>query len=155
MKNINKLSSLIDCLQELAYTALAEHRPQLLRQIVALRATSKKQKEHFVEFLQLSEEYATRYLLDISDEIKLQSSFLEKLGDRLEAAKKLREEAIELKRLYESGTVTTMKDLRATGNAASYRLQLPRRDIETLIYSTFAATSRGPNSVQRGGLGAD
>ena len=152
---MNKLSSLIDRLQELASSAPAEHQSRLLQQAAELRATSKKQKEHFLEFLRLSEEYANRYLLDISDEIKQQSSFLERLEDRLEAAKKLRGEAIELKTLYESRTVATMKDLRATGNAASYRLQLPRRDIETLIYSTLAATSRGPNSVQRGGLGAD
>ena len=65
IKNMNKLSSLIDRLQELASSAPEEQRSQLLRQVVALRATSKKQKEHFTEFLQLSEEYANRYLLDI------------------------------------------------------------------------------------------
>jgi hypothetical protein len=92
---------------------------------VALRTTSKKQNEHFMVFLQLSEEYASEYLLDISDEIKRQSSFLERLENRLEAAKKLREEAIKLQKLYESGTVATMKDLRATGKAASYCHRTP------------------------------
>ena len=122
IKNMNKLSSLINRLQELASAAPAEHRSRLLGQVVALRAMSKKQREHFIEFLQLSEEYANGYLLDISDEIKRQSSFLEKLEGRLEAAKKLRREAIDLKRLYESGTVAIMKDLRATGKTASHNL---------------------------------
>jgi hypothetical protein len=108
---MNRLSSLIDRLQELASSAPAEHRSQLLRQVMALRATSKKQKEYFVEFLQLNEEYADGYLLDISAEIKQQSTFLDKLEGRVEAAKKLRADGVDLQRLYESGTVATMKDL--------------------------------------------
>ena len=155
IKNMNKLSGLVDRLHELASSAPAEYRSRLLRQAAELRATSKKQKEHFTEFLQLSEEYANRYLLDISDEIKQQSSFLEKLEGRLEAAKKLRGEAIDLQKLYESGTAATMKDLCATGNAASYHLQTPEAKYRNFIFSTLAATSRGPNSVQRGGFGAD
>jgi hypothetical protein len=153
IKNMNKLSSLIDRLQELASSAPAQHRYQLLRQVEALRATSKKQQAHFTEFLHLSEEYANRYLLDISPEIQQQSSFLEKLERRLETAKRLRGEAVGLKTLYESRTVATMDELRATGRAASYRLQ--RQMIETLIFSTFATASRGRSLVQRGGLGAD
>jgi hypothetical protein len=121
IKNMNKLSSLVGRLQELASSAPAEHRSLLLGHVVALRTTSKKQNEHFMVFLRLSEEYANRYLLEISDEIRQQSSFLERLEDRLEAAKKLREEASNLQKLYESGTVAAMKDLRATGKAASYR----------------------------------
>jgi hypothetical protein len=86
---------------------------------MALRAMSKKQQEHFVEFLQLSDEYAYSYLLHISPEIRQQSSFLDKLEERLEAAKKLRGEAVGLKALYESRTVAIMNNLRATGKAAS------------------------------------
>jgi hypothetical protein len=114
---MKKLSSLIDRLQELASSAPTEHQSQLLRQIKALRATSKKQQEQFVDFLQLSEEYANEYLLDIDAYIQQQSSFLAKLERRLESAKKLRGEAAELQMLYESGTVATMKNLRATGKA--------------------------------------
>ncbi|KAF8486068.1 hypothetical protein DFH94DRAFT_166762 [Russula ochroleuca] len=114
IKNMNKLSSLIDRLQELASAASAEHRSQLLRQVVALRTTFKKQQEHCMEFLTLSDEYANKYLLDISDEIQRQSSFLDKLEERLETAKKLRREAVDLQILYESGTVATMKNFRAT-----------------------------------------
>ena len=115
IKNITKQSSLIVHLQELASSAPAEHRPQLLRQVVALRTALKKKREHSMEFLTLSEECANRYLLDISTEIQRQSSFLDKLEGRLEAASKLCREVVDLKMLYESGTVATMKDLRATG----------------------------------------
>jgi hypothetical protein len=127
MKNMKKLDGLVDRLQELASSAPVEHQSQLFRQVVALRATSNKQKEHFKEVLQLSEEYANRYLLDISDEIQQQNSFLEKLERRLEAAKKLHGEAADLQRLYESGTIATMKDLRATGKAVLYCLQRQKK----------------------------
>ena len=136
MENMNKLSGLIDRLQELASSAPEEHRSQLLRQVVALRATSDKQQKHFMEFLQLSEEYANKYLLDISAEIEQQSSFLDKLKERLEAAEKLRGDAVDLQMFYESETVDTMKNFRATGKAASYRLQ--RQNIDAL----FSALSR-------------
>jgi hypothetical protein len=114
---MNKLSSLIDRLQDLASAAPVHHRSQLLRQVASLRATSKKQQEHFVEFLQLSEEYANKYLLDISDDIDQQRSFLDKLEGRLEAAMKLRGEAVDIKMFYESGTVAAMKNLCATSKA--------------------------------------
>jgi len=88
-----------------------------MRQVVGLRAASKKQKEHFMEFLQLSDEYADKYLLDIDAEIQQQSDVLDKLEGRLEAAKKLRGEAAELRTLYESGTVATMEGFREKGKA--------------------------------------
>jgi F0F1-type ATP synthase membrane subunit b/b' len=120
---MNKLSSLIDRLQELSSSAPAEHQSQLSRQVAALRATSKKQKDHFMEYLQLSKDYASRYLLDISAKIEQQSSLLDKLKGRLEAAEKLRGEVVELKTLYESETVAAMKRFCDTGKAASYRFQ--------------------------------
>jgi hypothetical protein len=89
---------------------------------LAFRTTFKKQQEHCIEFLTLSEECANGYLLDISAEIQRQRSFLDDLERRLEAANKLRREAVDLKMLYEAGTVATMKDLRATGRAASSHL---------------------------------
>ena len=144
IKNMNKLSSLIDRLHELASSAPAEHRSQLSDQVAALRATSEKQQEHYMEFLQLSEEYANRYLLDISAEIEQQSSFLDKLEGRLETAKKLREEVVDLQTLYVSGTVAAMQDLRAKGKAASCRSQRQNIDFD---FSTSAAVSRGPRTV--------
>ena len=122
IKNMDKLSSLINCLEELASSTPAEHQSQLSIQVMALRAKSKKQQEHFIEFLRLSEEYANKYLLDISAEIDQQSFFLEKLEGRVETAKKLREEAVDLQRFYESETVATMENLGATGKASSCSL---------------------------------
>jgi hypothetical protein len=72
-----------------------------------------------MELLQLSEGNANRYLLDIDTEIQQQSVFLGKLEERLEAAKKLRGEAVELQRLYESRTAAAMRGLRTTGKTAS------------------------------------
>jgi hypothetical protein len=115
IKNMKKLSGLIDLLEELASCAPAEHRSQLLRQVEAFRTMSKEQKQRFMKFLQYSEEYANEYLRGISDEIQQQSFFLDKLKGRLETAEKLRGEAVELKTLYESRTVNTMDGLRATG----------------------------------------
>ena len=112
---MDKLSSLIDRLQELASSAPPEHRSQLLDQVVVLIATSEKRKEYFKEFLQLSEEYSNKCLLDISTEIEQQSTLLEKLEERLKAATKLCGEAVDLQMFYESGTVATMKNFRATG----------------------------------------
>ena len=123
IKNMNKLSSLIDRLHELASAAPAEHRSQLLRQVVALRAMFKRQQERFIEFLQLSEEFADKYLLDISAEVQQQSNVLNNLEERLEAAKTLHKEAIDLQMFYESGTVATMKDLCVSGKAVHCCLQ--------------------------------
>jgi hypothetical protein len=128
IKYMNKLSSLIGRLQELTSFAPAEHRPRLSNQVVALRVTLKRQREHFIEFLQLSEEYADKYLLDISSEIQQQSAVLENLQERLEAAEKLRGEAVNLEMLYESGTVANMERFRATGMATFFRL--PKQNIE-------------------------
>jgi len=123
IKNMKKLSSLIDPLQELASSAPETHRSQLSRQVVTLRETFKRQQERCVEFLQLSEEYATRYLLDISGEIQQQSAFLEMLEKRLDMAKMLRGEAVALRKSHESGTVAAFKDVRETGKAVSSLLQ--------------------------------
>ncbi|KAI0293001.1 hypothetical protein B0F90DRAFT_192201 [Multifurca ochricompacta] len=115
LKNIDKLSSLIDRLQNLASTAPPEHRSHLDKQVAALRATSKKQQDRHIHFLQLTEEYANRYLLDISAEIQQQSSFLDLLEKRLDMAKTLRGQAVDLRTSYESGTVNAMKKVRETG----------------------------------------
>ena len=60
LKNMSKLSGLIDRLDELASLAPVEHQSQLSRQVVTLRAAFKKQQERCIEFLQLSEEYANK-----------------------------------------------------------------------------------------------
>ncbi|KAI9434744.1 hypothetical protein F5148DRAFT_1006085 [Russula earlei] len=111
LKNMNKLSDLIDRLEELASAAHSDHKPQLQGQVAKLRATFKRQQERCVEFLRLSEEYANQYLLDISDEIQQQSSFLDMLEKRLDMAKTLRGQAVHLQKSYESGTVYVMKNV--------------------------------------------
>ncbi len=117
IKNTNRLSGLVDHLQDLVSTVSPEHRSRL--SIQTLRARLNTQREHCTEILRLSEGNTNRYLLDIDAEIQHQSSFLDQLERRLEAAKKLREEAVDLQRLYESRTATTMRDLRVTGKTAS------------------------------------
>ena len=150
---MKKLSRLTDRLQELASSAPTEHQSQLLRQIKALRATSKRQQEQFIGFLQLSEEYANEYLHDIDAYLQQQSSFLAELERRLGTAEKLREEAAELQMLYESETVATMRDLRTKGKATPYRLL--RQNTEIIFFSASAAACRGPRRFQRGRLCAD
>jgi hypothetical protein len=117
LKNMNKLDGLINRLQELASSAPPEHRSQLLNKVVALRTTFKRQQERFIAFLQLSEEYADKYLQDISTEIQQQGTVLDNLEERLEAANKLHGEAADLQMYYQSRTVANMNDLRATGKA--------------------------------------
>jgi hypothetical protein len=114
LKNITKLDGLINRLQDLASSASTDHRSQLLNKVAALRATFKKQQERCIKFLQLSEDYANKYLLDIDAEIRQQRALLDNLEERLEAAKKLHGDAVDLQVLYESGTVASMNDLRAT-----------------------------------------
>jgi hypothetical protein len=141
LKNMNKLSSLIDRLEELASSASAEHRSGILCQVRRLRVTSKKQQERCIEFLQLSEEYANKYLLDISAEIQQQSSFLELLEERLNTAATLRQQADDLRRSYESGTAAPMQDICATGKASSGRLQ--SQMLRPMVFSIIAASSKG------------
>jgi hypothetical protein len=89
-----------------------------------------------------------KYLLDVSAEIQQQSSFLEMLERRLEAAKKLHGDALDLKNLYESRTVATMKDLRSTSKAVPVVCR--GEALRPFDFSTFAAASTGQRLVQRG-----
>jgi hypothetical protein len=136
LKNINKLDGLINRLQDLASSAPTDHRPQLLNKVAALRATFKKQQERCIEFLQFSDDHANKYLLDIDAEIQQQSTLLGNLEERLEATKKLHGDAVDLQTLYESGTVASMNDLRATGKTIPRRL-LHRLQGMLLISSIF------------------
>jgi hypothetical protein len=151
LKNINKLDSLINRLQELAYSAPTDHRSQLLDKVAELRAMFKKQRERCIEFLQLSEDYANKYLLDIDAEIRQQSSLLDNLEERLEASKKLHGDAVDLQMFYESGTVASMNDLRATGKAVPRCPQkLQGKLLRPSIFRYFAAASTGQCPVRGG-----
>jgi hypothetical protein len=123
LKNMDKLDIFINRLQGLAFSASAEYRSQLFNKVPPLRATFKRQQERFIEFLQLSEEHANKYLHDISAEIQQQRTVLDHLEERLEAAEKLHGEAVDLQMFYESGTVATMKHLRVTGKTVSRYLR--------------------------------
>ena len=68
-------------------------------------------------FLQVSEGYAGKYLFDIDAEIRQQSNLLDNLEERLEAVKRLHGVAVDLQMLCESGTVSSMNDLRAIDKA--------------------------------------
>jgi len=117
LKNIDKLSNLIDRLQELASATPLDLRHQLDRQVALLRTAFKKQQKRYFEFLLLTEEYANRYLHDISAEIEQQSSFLGMLEKRLDMAKTLYYQAVDLRKSYESGTMDIMKSVRETSEA--------------------------------------
>src|SRR6266849_5386057 len=117
LKNMDKLSHLIDRLQELASATPLDLRRQLYRQVASLRTAFKRQQTRYFEFLRLTEEYADRYLLDISTEIEQQSSFLDELEKRLDMAKKLYYQADHLRKSYESGTKNVIKSVRETGEA--------------------------------------
>jgi hypothetical protein len=55
-----------------------------------------------------------------------QKTVLDNLEGRLEAANKLHGEIVDLRTLYESGTVATMKDFRATGTGVPFCLRMQR-----------------------------
>ena len=150
-KNMNKLDGLINRLHDLASSAPTEQQSQLLKKVRMLSATLKKQQERFTGFLQLSEEYANKYLLDITTEIRQQSTVLDNLEERLEAANKLHGEAVDLQMYYESRTVANMNDLRATGKA--YPVVCISENTETFS-SNSAATSTGRCPVLQGGARA-
>ena len=63
---------------------------------------------------------------------KKQKTVLDNLEERLEAANKLHGEALDLHTLYESGTVSTMRDLRATGKTIPCYLQMQNKETLSL-----------------------
>jgi hypothetical protein len=115
LKNMDKLSHLIDRLQELASATPLDLKRQLDRQVTSLRTAFNRQQRRYLEFLRLTEKYADQYLLDISTEIELQSSFLEKLEKRLDMSKTLYYQAVDLRKSYEAGTMNVLKNVRETG----------------------------------------
>jgi len=114
LKNMNALTSLINRLSEHAVTAPRDYRPQLNRQVAALRADFRNQQERCVSFLQLSKEYADRFLSDISEEIQQQRTFLEAMKKRIKMAKTLREKVVHLRKSYKVGTLDCIKKVRRT-----------------------------------------
>ena len=65
LKNMNKLDSLINCLQELASSAPTDYRPQLLNKVAALRTTFKRARTLYRVFAtqrRVYEQISTRHL---------------------------------------------------------------------------------------------
>ena len=116
---MNRLSTSIDRLSELADTASVEHRPELIRRVTDLRTDFNRQQERYAAFLRLTKEYADRFLSDISEEIQQQSSFLDALEKRLDMAKCLREKVVCLRESYEVGTLKRIKKVQDTGACLS------------------------------------
>jgi hypothetical protein len=108
---------------------------KILDKLAASNAMFKTQQGRFAEFVQLSEEYANKNLLDISAEIQQQATVRDNLEKRLEAAKRLHGDAIDLQTFYESGTVANMKDLRTGRQSRSHHLPCcPRSQILRLYF---------------------
>jgi hypothetical protein len=103
--------------------------------VATLRARLKKQKERCIGFLKLSEEYADKYLLDISAEIRQQSSFLDMLEKRLDMAKTFHRQVVDLRKSYESGIVANTKDVLATGKTSPCCPQ--RKNAETYYFQHY------------------
>ena len=83
--------------------------------------TNSGQKRHNADVKRKRPQLARPVVLDLKPEVDpdflQKQSIMNNLKERLEAAKKLRGEAADLKLFYESGTVAAMEDLRATGKA--------------------------------------
>jgi hypothetical protein len=115
LRNMDKLSALIDRLSEIATTAPQEHHSQLIHQVDALRIDFNKQRNPYAAFLRLAKKYADRFLSDISEEIQQQSCLLDALEKKLDMAKSLRQEVVQLYKSYEVGTLDSIKKVRRTG----------------------------------------
>jgi len=121
---MNKLSGLIDRLEEIASSTPAENRSQLSRQVATLCATFNSTK------------------------IRQPSSSLDMLEKRLDVAMMLPRQAVDLQKPHESGTAGTVQidaitgpGVCETGQTSSFYLQ--RQNAETLISSFIATASRG------------
>ncbi|KAI0261182.1 hypothetical protein BC834DRAFT_897604 [Gloeopeniophorella convolvens] len=112
LRNMARLSLLIDRLHDLASNAQPHHRRQLDEQVDALRASFDTQQKRYTEFLKLTEEYASRYLDDISGAIEQQRAFLDVLEERLDKATELRGKVVTLRTAYESRMVKAVMEIR-------------------------------------------
>jgi len=112
---MNTPFTLIDQLRQFAATAPQGHQPRLNRQAIASGEEFIKQWQRYAAFLKLTREYANRFLSDLSEEIQQQSSFLDALKRRLVMATALREQAVDLRKLYEDEPLDCIKKVRHTG----------------------------------------
>jgi hypothetical protein len=116
-ENMRKLSALIDDAEAIAASrAWYSHvKSEMDLQVSELREKLEKQRERFTALLRVTKEYADIVLSDVSEEIQQQSSLIDSLERRLDMAKTLREEAVQLRKSYEAGTLDPIKKFRRTG----------------------------------------
>ncbi|KAI0038183.1 hypothetical protein FA95DRAFT_1284236 [Auriscalpium vulgare] len=133
-KLMKRLSTAISHVEELAGTAPAEHQPYLQAQIVELHDALQRHQDRYEEFVKLSQEYAEQYLRDLSDEIRSQSAWLVLLERRLELAKTLRTNALDLKSSFEMGVCKELKGVRAAVRACPLADEADLlKELDTLI----------------------
>ncbi|KAI0039563.1 hypothetical protein FA95DRAFT_1577526, partial [Auriscalpium vulgare] len=116
-ENMERLLQLVDHLQVIAHNAPSGSRSRLLTEVAALRAAHKREQERFSAFLQLTQEYADRYLRDIADEVQSQRSLLDMLEARLSMAKQLRTEAVELQKAFDDGSFKGFQKVKRAAGA--------------------------------------
>ncbi|KAI0261147.1 hypothetical protein BC834DRAFT_972927 [Gloeopeniophorella convolvens] len=109
-----RLSGLIDRLRGLASSAPPDRRHEVERQVHTLRNSFKKQQGRYIEFLQLTTDYANQYLLDISSTVMGQEEFLDTLEKRLDMAKERHTHARELLKSFESEIAGPVEDILRT-----------------------------------------
>ncbi|KAI0062419.1 hypothetical protein BV25DRAFT_1915964 [Artomyces pyxidatus] len=112
LANMSRLCDLVEQIQELANSAPPGTRRAILDKVAVLRAAYKKQQERCIDFLQLTQDYADRYLKDIAGEIQSQGAMLRVLEQRLKAAKGLRTDVVDLQRAFKIGTFKGLKSVR-------------------------------------------
>ncbi|KAI0038580.1 hypothetical protein FA95DRAFT_1201524 [Auriscalpium vulgare] len=117
LANMHRLAPLVERLHALALADPQQQQCALLQQVAVLRAMLKKQQARCIAFLQLAQEYADRYLRDISADIQAQHALLGVLERRLGAARELHTEVAALRRSFVEGTCGGLKDICALGTS--------------------------------------
>ncbi|KAI0055526.1 hypothetical protein BV25DRAFT_1833094 [Artomyces pyxidatus] len=112
LDNMARLATLADEVQALGRSAPAAHRQAILGRAAALRDAHKQQQARCIEFLQLTQKYADRYLDDVSDDVHSQEALLHSLERRLNEAKALHSEVGGLRSEFEKGTCARVKSVR-------------------------------------------
>ncbi|KAI0050097.1 hypothetical protein FA95DRAFT_684484 [Auriscalpium vulgare] len=103
---MTRLAKAVDRVEELTNSAAEDQCPPLVPE---LRATLRKHEDRYREFVQLSKEYADRYLQDLSDEIRSQSAWLDLLERRLDLAKTRRRDTLDLKTSFDKDVWDELK----------------------------------------------
>ncbi|KAI0049157.1 hypothetical protein FA95DRAFT_951366 [Auriscalpium vulgare] len=113
VENMRRLSGMIDAFQDISLAAPVNQQPGLTQKVAEMRADLRMQRERHDAFLQLTREYADRYLEDIKDEVHSQRALLDMLEHRLDAAKQLRTDVVEMQRSFAKGAREGFQEVKA------------------------------------------